>query len=776
MITGRTSKDECLLPRITGSPSIPNQLSPGKKPGMHPLIAQAVAFTDAYRSHRGAHPAVREAMCLKTQYPAIMGGIREDDLFAGRVDEPPIAYTGTIRWAAYPVVHTGLREEGKQGGYFFDFAAEKKYTRTAEEKAILSDLIAFWESECTSVKIQHLWDDELRECMTGDGQIAGRSVGFASAVDIDRLMHLGIPGLINEIGQKRRAHGGGEANFYDGLRVAVDVMIDVCRHYEAEARQAAVLRAGESRDRSEAIADTLAAIVDHPPYTLREAIQLAWLYTLMAGGRHIEGPRFDIAFGDFYAHDLDSGLLNEEEALDLILALWRLFHENGETAVCRIVVGGIGRRNEANADRFALAAIEATRRFRRVTPQLTLRIYKGQNPALLRKGYAAIGEGCIYPMLYNDDVVVPAVAKLLGVSEDTARAYHPLGCGEYMIAGSSPSMLDVVWSIPKTLDAVLHNGANPDGNRIGPQTGDIESFDTFEKLHEAFRAQARFAAKLSANAYASICRGYSGECAFLLASLLTDDCLGRGKALFDGGVRYKGACVMGHGFTNAADALTAIRQLVYEEKRLTLREVVTALDADFVGYESIRRMLLDVPKFGNDLDEADRTLVEMWSELNELAAEAGASAGLDFHIVSSVNPGGYGLGKACGATADGRRKGGSFAIGHAPTAGFDRNGLTALFNSVVKIDPANGGATTNFKISREFFTAPGSPVESLFGVYFARGGMQASITVVNRDDLEAAMREPEKYSHVLVRLGGWSARFIDLEPSVQREILQRTLY
>jgi pyruvate-formate lyase len=233
---------------------------------------------------------------------------------------------------------------------------------------------------------------------------------------------------------------------------------------------------------------------------------------------------------------------------------------------------------------------------------------------------------------------------------------------------------------------------------------------------------------------------------------------------------------MGHGFTNAADSLTAIRKLVYREKRLTLAQVVAALDADFEGHEATHKLLISAPKFGNDEDEADLMLAQMWRDMNTAVREAGTRAGLDFLTVSSVNPGGYWMGQSCGATADGRHKGQSFAIGHAPTAGLDKSGLTALFNSVAKVDADNGGATTNFKLSPDWFKGPKSQAETMFKVYFARGGQEATITVVNRGDLEAALKEPEKYPHVLVRLGGWSARFIDLEKAVQLEILQRTQY
>ena len=746
----------------------------------HPsLISQAVAFTDAYKQHRDSPAAIREAMCLKTQYPTILGDIQAGDLFAGRRRDDTIVLFTSIWWAAFPCWRRGERIEGKQGGYIFDFACVEKYGDTDAKRKILTELCDFWERECSAAKIGALQDEELIRHTGGSKQLMGSNIGFCLALDLDRLVQKGLPGLRQDVAERRAAFAqqGQETAFDDGLLIVLDVVADVCRWYAAQARSLA----HESREPSAAgqltkMADTLDAIAIRPPQTFRDATQLVWLYTVLACWKHPDAWRLDVAVGDLYCRDLDAGVCTEEEAMAELLSLWRLFTENGEPALCRIVVGGVGRRNERNADRFALAAMEATRRHQRVTPQLTLRFHRGQDPALLQRAYAVIGETGVYPMLYNDDVIVPGVAQSFGVPEQEAQLYHPLGCGEYMLATISPSFVDTVWSIPKSLDAVLHNGKTRDGEQIGPETGPLATIESFDALYRAFLAQAAFTTGLAARTYRYICDGYRGDCEFLLGSMLTDDCTSRGQGMLNGGVRYLGACIMGHGFTTAADSLTAIRKVVFEDQRVSLAQLVDAIDRDFDGCEQIRRLLLAAPKFGNDQDAADRMLVQMWGDINRLVREDGARVGFDFLTLSNVNPGGYGCGKQCGATADGRRQGMPFAIGNAPTAGSDTRGLTALFNSLSKISASNGGATTNIKLAREFFTSSASVTPALFGTFFAKGGQQASITTVNRDDLEAALKEPERYTHVLVRLGGWSARFIDLERSVQEEILRRTLY
>ncbi|MDF2921639.1 MAG: Pyruvate formate-lyase [Paenibacillaceae bacterium] len=747
--------------------------------GISPLVAQAVAFTNTYKKHQHDPAAIREAMCLKQQYPALMGEIRMGDWFAGRRPGERIVYAGSIWWAAFPGdTHKPLME-GKQGGYVFDFAAVHRSAGNPQERKLLEELTEFWSQEATILKTIRSWDDELAHELGQPGQIAGYSNGFSLALDLDRLVQKGLPGLKEDILSRKPAAeaADSESGFFTGLWIAVEVLEEVCRHYEAQARDLArkAVNPGE-RCRLEAIARSLAGIIDHPPESFREAVQLVWLYVLVSGGKHLEAWGLDVALGDLYAHDRDQGVITEEEGVGMLSSLWRLFHENGEAATCRIGIGGKGRRNEEQADRVALIAMEATKRHRQVTPQLMLRFHKGQNPLLLKTAYDTIHESCTYPLLYNDDAIIPGIARIFGVSGSTAERYHPLGCGEYMLAGLSPSMLDMNWNIPKALEAVLHDGLDADGNRIGPRTGSIGSLDTFDKLYQAFAKQIRFAADLSARAYQKIREVYPRECAFLYASLLTDDCLERGRSAFDGGMRYIGGCAMGHGFTNAADSLTAIRQLVYREQRITLAQLVSALDADFENQEPLRRLLLDAPKYGNNHPEADDMLAMLYKDINRAAQEAGLNVGLDFHTVSSVNPGGYGMGFGSGATADGRRKGQPYAIGNSPTSGFDRNGLTALLQSAAKVDPANGGAVTNFKLSREFFTGERAKLEALFSAFFAKGGLQANITVVNKQDLEAALERPDQYPHVLVRVGGWTARFIDLERSIQEDMIRRTLY
>jgi pyruvate-formate lyase len=695
------------------------------------VIAQAVEFTETYKKYKNAPVSIREAMCYKTQYPALLPGIRFNDIFAGRRSEKRIVYIGSVWWFGFPDYTPENKIMGKQGGYCFDFSAVYTLPQNEEEKKILDDLTAFWKTECNIAKIYA--NAEIKD-----------GVGFLFSNNLEKLVKEGLPGLIQSVSAMK------ESDFRTGLMIVLETVIDVCRYYQKQAEEMELKETAEN----------LSAIIEHEPRSLAQALQLILIYELLSHEDHYEINRFDAALGDLYIQEINSGTLTEEQAIGLIHSFYKMIYENGTVTVCRLMMGGKGRNNEKNADLFIQAALKAEQRHKQVIPQVSLRLYDGMNPEILKLAYDTINESYTFPALYNDDTVIGGVAGAFDVSLKEAENYYPLGCGEFIIAPKSPAILCSSWDVPKTINAGIR-GSNA---------------ETFDELYESVLAQIKKDAAVFARYHKLLVDTNKSRCAFLMASLLMDDCLQKEKPLLEGGAGYTGACVMGHGFSNAADALTAIKKLVYDEKTYSLDEILKALDENFEGYENLRKELSAVPKYGNDDDEADKMLVKLWRDMSDETKKAGKEQGFDFFTVSSVNPGGYQLGEGMSATADGRLKGGAYAIGNAPSAGADKNGLTALMNSILKTDPVNGGSVTNFKISREFFAGERGKFEDLFSAYWSGGGLQANITILNKGDLEAAFKEPEKFPHLLVRLGGWTARFVELSPFIQKEIINRTLY
>ncbi len=734
------------------------------------LFDLELAFTDTYRTHLDKSPALREAHCLRILYPALLGPIQDGDLFAGRIPRYPLVGLGTEDASGGPGYYCRA-ERLRQA--FSENGLDPAYRRRVE------DMIAFWETETTIAGrlVTMLPPDVLQGTTNAIAEMGGRLAG--PLLNYAKLAQVGLPGLLREVAMHReRVVGlGGDVEIYDAMLMSLDLLAEVCRYYAAQARtQAAHADAGRRVELLD-MAHVLEQIAVERPLTYREAIQLVWLYALMSFV--VNYGRLDVALGDFYARDVDEGRLSEADALRLTQSLWRLMADRKIVFNSRVIVGGMGRPNEANADRFALLAMEATRTVVEIEPQLTLRFYEGMNPALMQKALDVIGEGRTYPMLYNDDVNVPAAQSAFGVSRAEAEAYLPYGCGEYALDAISIGSPNCSLSLLKALEATLHNGRDArTGELPGLALGELGDFATFDDLWEAYKRQVEHYALLLGRRHALEYVAQRESAAYLYVSMLYNHCIERGKSVVDGGARYTGGVIESFGLTNTADSLTSIKRLVYDEKRLTLDELLAALDANFVGHERVRKMLLDAPKYGNDDEDADRMVQAVSDHMSRYIQSLAPQIGLDYFLVVNINNhANVGLGKLCAASADGRRSGEPLANGNNPTAGRDTRGVTAFLNSIAKIDPgAHAGYVQNMKFSRSMFSQDRRQLRALLDTYFARGGAQAMITVVGRGDLEAALREPEKYRNLIVRVGGFSARFVELERDVQQDLLKRTLY
>jgi pyruvate-formate lyase len=382
-------------------------------------------------------------------------------------------------------------------------------------------------------------------------------------------------------------------------------------------------------------------------------------------------------------------------------------------------------------------------------------------------------------MLYNDDINVEAVANAFRVSREEAEQYVPFGCGEFILDHRSMGTPSGVINLLKALEAVLHNGSDPmTGRRIGLATGVLQDFTSFDKLFDAYKQQIEYYTQIMAEQEELEYRVVGQNAVYLYTSMLYDDCLDRGNSLFEGGITYLGGTLETYGNINTADSLTAIRDLVYEKKRFSLEQLVQILDANFQGFEQDRKALLKVPKYGNDDECADEMAKKVHEHICSTIRKQSSRTNLHSYLNVIINNSANTiLGRYTSASADGRRTREQMTNGNTPSGGSDRNGMTALLNSIVKLDSRNhAGAVHNLKCSRELFTDRREQFKAVLDTYFAKGGTQLMISVINRVELERAMVEPEKYTHVFVRVGGFSARFVELDRDVQEEILNRTLY
>src|SRR3954454_2215705 len=400
-------------------PSWQGQMGPATS-AEHPFEAE-LRFTDTFRRYQDAHVAIREAMCLATQYPEICYPIEDTDLFAGRI-QPRLVGFSSDEWGSCAFGYYHLPQAIEQ--------AVERYSLDPALRRRVQEMLDFWNGHNTSTQVRASYPPAMARDLASDNWMNQPGIAFplyrltGGNVDSQKLMRLGLPGMAAEIKQRREraAADGGDTQLYQGMLIALDVLVGVCRHYERQARVLAGATFSPQR-RSELyqIAEALGNIIVAPPQNLRQAIQLFWLYALVGDIRN--HGRMDVYLGDFLARDLASGTLTEAAALRLLQSLWQLMADRCTRVHNRVIVGGVGRPNQQNADCFALLALAASRTVHEAEPQLSLRFYQGMNPALMHVAFDTIGAGRTYPILYNDDVNVPAVMQAFGIGRAEAEQY-----------------------------------------------------------------------------------------------------------------------------------------------------------------------------------------------------------------------------------------------------------------------------------------------------------------------------------------------------------------
>ena len=778
------------------------------------LIDLAQNFTRAYRENIHEHRAIREARCHAEQYPFILSGVRDTDLFAGWqwTYEFLVGFNLELyaNWNMEVIAKDSKRDadltdEERElrskltacsGGFFYDYGAlHEALARIPEDSELAAevrDIISFWETESTMYKYNQEISDDVRQAL---GRVTSSDLRYANSfgsriccysLDIDKLLQLGLPGLRELIAsRKHESAGDPEATgLFEGMLLTVDVIDSVLDFYldDVGARIAATedeLRIADL----ERLAESLAHLKTNAPATMHHAMQLWWLYQIMADVPNY--GRMDQWLGDFYVRDLEDGTLTEDEAFALLKNIYQMVTDRrydgaGSHAMpnSRIILGGRGRRNRENADRFAKLALKVTRAMNVTEPQTTLRVTKGQDPELFEMAMDAIASGAVYPILYNDDVHVPWVKEAYGVTELDAEQYVPEGCGEIMIDHTSLGSPNNIINYLSGLDLVLHNGYDTNiGEQRGLELGEPEDFGTFEQLVEAWKTQVHYTQRMLAKRHVAEITALRKSVSFNFLSMLSNDCVERGKSLFDGGIRYSGGIIESFGLTNVADSLWAIKHVVFERNEMKLRDLVEATDSNFEGYDQLHKQLLDLPKFGNDEDGVDELHRELSNFACKSAYDAGKEAGLDFFLICNLNPGAGYYRQNTKASADGRVNSQPMAYGNNPTAGRDKSGITSLLNSLTKTDHLHSGYVHNVKMSKSLFSdANRGRTRDLIQAYFDNNGCQLMITVVDQEELKAAQREPHKYRDLIVRVAGWNARFVDLAPHEQREIMNRTFY
>lgn len=746
-----------------------------------------LGFTKIYRENQKESKAIKEARCLSYQIPRILLDIQEDDLFPGGCHYGAVGFSSQIGGFLYYCHEEKIQEEIRR------CRDEKEYVKKLEE------MLNFWRKENSRDRLRGTYSFRQNLALPTDDWEQEKAVAYplyriaGAILDFRKLLTEGLPGLEAEVNNRRKEETDPEKKaFYQACAISLETLKRVIRLYEKRACELAE----QSQDpevikRMRLMEGAMQRIRQKKPEHLLEAAELFWMYVIVSEVRNY--GRIDDYLGEFYAADIDAGYLREEEADWIVKKLWERMGKRRTITDGRVMIGGRGRKNEAAADRMAKACIRATRTLKNPDPQLSLRFYKGMDPELMELSLQAIGEGCTYPVLYNDDVIIRDVQEAFEVSEKEAVSYVPYGCGEYILDHRSFGTPSGVLNLLKGLEIFMNFTRSQDAEYLSGTKGmetekalrkeaGIEKsfleYETFEAFYEAYKRFIEFHIEVLAE-QEKLEYDFTGEiCSLPYLSMLYDDCLERGKSVFGGGIQYLGGTMESYGNVNTSDSLYALKELVFDKKEIDRQDLLNALDADFAGFEGLRRRLKNCEKFGNDREKADEMARDLHRFVCLTAKKQAQRVGLDSYLAVIINnSANTSLGLLTKASPDGRRSGKPMANANSPQADADQNGVTAVMNSMLKMDTRiHAGSVQNIKFSKETYFKNADAVRQILDGYFGQGGAQLMITVVGKEDLEAALKTPENYSNLLVRVGGFSAKFVELSREVQEDILSRTCY
>jgi pyruvate formate-lyase/glycerol dehydratase family glycyl radical enzyme len=543
------------------------------------------------------------------------------------------------------------------------------------------------------------------------------------------------------------------------------------------------------------IAETCRRVPANPARTFIEAIQSFWfMFLMVTPSPTAAAGRFDQYMYPFYRDDIKSGKLMRDEALELLVCLrikdMQLNRTSGKINRRKNAgmakwhnwtMGGVNEKGEDVTNDLDYLLLEAALECPTPHPTMTLRIHEKTPEELMVKALEVVRTGIGMPAFIGDKSYI---AYLLhhDIPMELARDYVMTGCIDVNLVGKSRIATYGMFIVPLVFDIFLHNGIEPrTGRLLGIPTGNIEDFKTFKDFLAAFEKQLEYFMTLASerNNVELYVEG-KWYCEPLRSSLM-DDWAETGKDILQRPMLFEnGAVLNAIGIINVADALAAVKKLVYDDKKVTLLELKEAMAANWQSkhFEDIRKMCLAAPKYGNDDTYVDGIAAELYRFWVEIAGKLGTVFGgknIPTAIsISSQWPGG----ELTGATPDGRYAGDCLADGTmSAMRGMDTHGPTALIKSAVKIDQESLQATLmnmKFHPSSLKTTDDLKKLASLIKTYFELGGKHVQFNVVNRDVLVEAQRKPEEHRDLVVRVAGYSAYFIQLGQAVQDEIIGRT--
>ncbi|MBQ4638698.1 MAG: hypothetical protein IJB92_08190 [Clostridia bacterium] len=613
----------------------------------------------------------------------------------------------------------------------------------------------------------------------GEARTHAESFGWAgtwgghSNPDFGRLVNLGTEGIRKIIDEYKKKNTFDTDWFYKGCEYALDALDILGDRFYALAKGLAEEEIDSKRkQRLMRAAQAFELIPRKPANDFNSGVMAFWLLFLFDG---VDSPgRFDQYMYRSYMADCD-----EEEKADLLDRLWEGMRARRAWNLC-LAGSDENWADQANELTYDILRIAAEKKYN--TPNITLRVHRNTPEKLWDAVADTLSSGIGMPVLYNDEIVCAAMQKI-GITKAHSHEYCMNGCNQIDIMGKSHMGLeDGEVNLAKCLEYALNNGVDTKTNvKAGVSTGDARKFESFDQLYGAYKAQLQFGiySVCSAANIAQHMRAMYG--ANPLRSCLIEGCLEKGVDYRNGGPLYGHGQVLAEGVADTGDSLWAVKKLVFDEKKYTMDQLMDALEADFEGYEKLRRDFASCEKFGCDHEGVDKLTTDVFNYfLTVLKRQHTYRGGVYTGGCSPFNRAAEN-GKKVGALPNGRKKGEAmFADSLGASPGCDTKGPTALIRSMLGYDQINAGSGDVFqvKFDKKLFVSENgrSAFKALAKTYFMGGGQQFTATVVSPEELLDAKKNPEKHRDLIVRVGGYSDYFVRLSPELQENVIERTMY
>lgn len=770
-------------------------------------VERARIYTEVYRENEADPPILKRAKALAKTLEEMSIFIYRDELLVGnqasKLRGAPIFPEYSWEWIVEEIDQFQLRK-----GDVFLIDEESK-------RVLLEEIIPYWKGKTVYDRALKIIPSFVLEAQR-IGAISGRgnitSGDGHIIVDFPKVLERGLGGLLQEVRERKEALKPTDPEFvrksvfYDAVIIVLQGVTNFIKRYAQLVRlEASVVedlrRKAELRDMEQVLEN----IAYFPPSSFHEAIQLVWFVHLVtqieSNGHSFSLGRLDQYLYPYWKKDVEEGRIDPEQTIELLQNLFvKMFTINkvrpwahtqfgiGYTTYQNVTIGGQDRLGRDATNELTMLILKAVGGLRLTTPNLSARYHALSPRFYLEECARVIRLGFGMPAMKNDEIIIPALMDK-GVTIEDARDYAIVGCVEAAVPGkwgyrnTGMTFLNVL----KVLELTLYGGKCPVNGVCLYATKLPQECLTFEEFYGEFKKQLSFYTQCEVLMDAGADTALEELVPDAFCSALVEDCLGRGKSIKEGGAVYDVISGPFSGLANAANSMASIKKLIYEEKSISWEELLSALRDNFESFsgQMLRKKILEeVPKYGNDDDYVDeiarRILEDYLEELRQYRNTrygrgpiGGNYCGSTSNISANVP-----LGMAVGATPDGRKACEPIAEGVSPFYGTEKKGPTGVLKSVSKLPTVKMIAQLlNLKFTPSVLSNDEGLrrlVDLIVTFFRDLKGWHVQFNVVDAKTLREAQKNPEKYRDLIVRVAGYSALFIALDPRTQEDIIRRT--